>query len=112
MSHQPMPRSDRGPSVDDCLALSAYWKAEAAKPETNGETILLCLAEAKHWRDVARELKLLMQATPLCSLDGSGDAASSNATPGESGRRRLFRAGQANVRRFLYPRADQRQPRR
>ena len=64
MTHQPMPRTDRGPSVDDCLALSAYWEAEAARPEANGETILVALAEAKHWRDVAKELKLLMQATP------------------------------------------------
>jgi hypothetical protein len=95
-----MPRTDRGPSVDDCLALSAYWKAEAAKPEANGETILVCLAEAKHWRDVARKLKLLMQATPC-----------SPVTPGESGRRSLFRASQANVRRFLYPGADPRHPR-
>jgi hypothetical protein len=100
MPHQPMPRTDRGPSVDDCLALSAYWEAEAANPEAHGETILVCLAEAKHWRHVARELKLLMQATPC-----------SPVTPGESGRRSLFRAGQANVRRFLYSRGDQRQPR-
>ena len=64
MTHQPMPRTDRSPSVDDCLALSAYWEAEAARPEANGETILVALAEAKHWRDVAKELKLLMQATP------------------------------------------------
>ena len=101
MPHQPMPRADRGPSVDDCLALSAYWEAEAARPEANGETILVALAEAKHWRDVAKELKLLTQATP-CSI----------AEPGESGRRRLFRAGQANVKRFLYPSIAQRQPRR
>ena len=101
MTHQPMPRTDRGPSVDDCLALSAYWEAEAARPEANGETILVALAEAKHWRDVAKELKLLMQATPV-----------GNAEPGEGGRRRLFRAGQANVKRFLYPSIAQRQPRR
>ena len=101
MTHQPMPRTDRGPSVDDCLALSAYWEAEAARPEANGETILVALAEAKHWRDVAKELKLLLQATPA-----------GNAEPGESGRRRLFRAGQANVKRFLYPSIAQRQPRR
>ena len=101
MTHQPMPRTDRGPSVDDCLALSAYWEAEAARPEANGETILVALAEAKHWRDVAKELKLLLQATPA-----------GNAEPGGSGRRRLFRAGQANVKRFLYPSTAQRQPRR
>ena len=101
MTHQPMPRTDRGPSVEDCLALSDYWEAEAAKPEAHGETILVCLAEAKHWRDVAKELKLLTQATPGCP-----------ATPGESGRRDLFRAGQANVRRFLYPPVGLRQPRR
>lgn len=79
MPHQPMPRSDRGPSVDDCLALSAYWEAEAARPEANGETILVALAEAKHWRDVAKELKLLMQTTQV-----------GNAEPGERRRRRLF----------------------
>ncbi|MGB8478363.1 MAG: hypothetical protein WCE63_05930 [Acidobacteriaceae bacterium] len=101
MTHQPMPRTGRGPSVDDCLALSAYWEAEAARPEANSETVLVALAEAKHWRDVAKELKLLMQATPA-----------GNAEPGESGRRRLFRAGQANVKRFLYPSIAQRQPRR
>ena len=79
MTHQPMPRTDRGPSVDDCLALSAYWEAEATRPEANSETVLVALAEAKHWRDVAKELKRLMQATPA-----------GNAQPGESGRRRLF----------------------
>ena len=57
MPHQPMPRTDRDPSVDDCLELSAYWEAEAARPEANGETILVALAEAKHWRNVAKELE-------------------------------------------------------
>ena len=78
MTHQPMPRTDRGPDVDDCLALSAYWEAEAAKPAANGETVLVCLAEAKHWRDVARELKRLTQASPDPAA-ASGDRRSRDA---------------------------------
>ncbi len=65
MTNQPMPRTDRGPSVDDCLALSAYWEAEAARPEANSETVLVALAEAGHWRDVADVILTLTQATPL-----------------------------------------------
>ena len=79
MNHQLLPRHGHAPDADDCHALALYWDNEAMRPDANDQTVLVCLAEAKHWRDVAKELKRLMQATPA-----------GNAQPGESGRRRLF----------------------
>lgn len=79
MNHQLLPRHGHAPDADDCHALALYWDNEAMRPDANGETILVALAEAKHWRDVADELERLTQATPV-----------GNAEPGERRRCRLF----------------------
>ena len=79
MNHQLLPRHGHAPDADDCHALALYWDNEAMRPDANGETILVALAEAKHWRDVADELERLTHATPAAI-----------AEPGERRRCRLF----------------------
>ncbi len=65
MNHQLLPRHGHAPDADDCHALALYWDNEAMRPDANDQTVLVCLAEAKHWRDVANELERLTQATPV-----------------------------------------------
>ena len=62
--HQLMPKAQHKLDPDDCHALAAYWEAQASRNDANDETILVALAEAKHWRDVADQLHELTLATP------------------------------------------------
>ena len=64
MTHQLLPRHGHAPDADDCHALALYWDNEAMRPDANDQSVLVCLAEAKHWRDVANVIERLTQATP------------------------------------------------
>ena len=61
---QAMPMSDYKVTPANCLALAEYWNAQAMRADVNDETVLVALAEARHWKLVAAELELLTKATP------------------------------------------------
>lgn len=62
---QLMPRADHIITAIECHALSDYWEAQAQRDDVNPETILVALAEAKHWRDVADTIEFLLRVTPF-----------------------------------------------
>ncbi len=65
MPTQPLPTWDHNVTPANCLALAAYWEAQAERDDVNPETILVALSEAKHWRDVADTIEFLLRVTPF-----------------------------------------------